>query len=83
MSTNNGREILEIKVPSFSTLPHTIINADIKENMAVVGMVLNNPSAQTSTWTFVTSNGSVTINGSISGETAIPVLSLMTNTKLI
>lgn len=62
-------EMLEISVPSFSSLPQTITNSDIEDDMKVANSVLSNSSAQTSDWNVVTSNGSLTISGSISGTT--------------
>ena len=62
-------ETLVVSVPSFSALPQTITNANIDDDMVVVNSVLSNPSAQTGDWTVTTSNGSLTISGSISGTT--------------
>jgi hypothetical protein len=69
--TNNVAkcETLVVSVPSFSALPQTITNANIDDDMVVVNSVLSNPSAQTGDWTVNTSNGSLTISGSISGTT--------------
>lgn len=62
-------ETLVVSVASFSALPQTITNANIEDDMVVVNSVLSNPSAQTGDWTVTTSNGSLTISGSISGST--------------
>lgn len=62
-------ETLVVSVASFSALPQTITNANIDDDMVVVNSVLSNPSAQTGDWTVSTSNGSLTISGSISGTT--------------
>lgn len=62
-------ETLVVSVASFSALPQTITNANIEDDMVVVNSVLSNPSAQTGDWTVTTSNGSLTISGSISGTT--------------
>ena len=69
--TNNVAkcETLVVSVASFSALPQTITNANIEDDMVVVNSVLSNPSAQTGDWTVTTSNGSLTISGSISGTT--------------
>ena len=69
--TNNVAkcETLVVSVASFSALPQTITNASIEDDMVVVNSVLSNPSAQTGDWTVTTSNGSLTISGSISGTT--------------
>jgi len=64
-------EVLIINVPSFSSLPQTVSNANIESDMVVVNSVLGTPSAQTGDWTVTTSNGSLTISGTsaISGST--------------
>ena len=62
-------ETLVVSVASFSTLPQTITNANIDDDMVVVNSMLSNPNAQTGDWTVSTSNGSLTISGSISGTT--------------
>lgn len=56
---------------SFSSLPQTITNANITSDMVVINSVLSNPSAQTGDWTVTTSDGSLTISGSISGTTTV------------
>lgn len=62
-------EVLIINVASFSSLPQTVSNSNIESDMVVVNSVLGTPSAQTANWTVTTSNGSLTISGSISGST--------------
>lgn len=62
---------LVISVSSFDTLPQTVSNSNIMSNHVVLNSVLSNPSAQTGDWTVTTSNGSATINGSISGSTSL------------
>lgn len=66
-------EVLIINVASFSSLPQTVSNANIEDDMVVVNSVLGNPSAQTADWTVTTSNGSLTISGTsaISGSTTL------------
>lgn len=63
--------VLVVDVVSFSSLPQTVTNANITEDMVVVNSVLGAPSAQTSDWTVTTSNGSATVAGSISGSTTL------------
>ena len=63
--------VLVVDVASFSSLPQTVTNANITEDMVVVNSVLGAPSAQTSDWTVTTSNGSATVAGSISGSTTL------------
>lgn len=54
-----------------SSLPMTINNSDIKSDMVVLNSELGTPSAQTSDWTVETSDGSLSISGTISGTTSI------------
>lgn len=63
--------VLVVTVPSFSSLPLTISNADITSDMVVVNSELGTPSAQTGDWTVTTSAGSLTVSGSISGSTTL------------
>ena len=56
---------------SFNSLPQTISNTKITSDHVVVNAVLSNPSAQTGDWTVTTSNGSLTISGTINGTTTI------------
>ena len=65
------REVLVVTIASFSSLPHTITNANITSDMVVVNFVLGTPSAQTGDWTVTTADGSATITGSISSETSL------------
>ena len=67
------REVLVVTVASFSSLPQTITNDNITEDMVVVNSVLGTPSAQTSDWTVTTADGSATVAGSISGSTTLTV----------
>lgn len=60
-----------IEVPSFSALPQTVTDSKISASSVVVNSELSNPSAQTSDWTVTTSDGSLTISGSISGSTTL------------
>lgn len=75
VSTAKAEAISQIKClvisSSFSALPQTITNANITSNHVVINSVLSNPSAQTDDWTVTTSNGSLSISGSISGSTTI------------
>lgn len=65
------REVLVVTVASFSSLPQTVTNANITSDMVVVNSTLGTPSAQTSDWTVTASNGSLAIDGSISGSTSV------------
>lgn len=64
-------KVLEITVPSFSSLPTTVNDSAITAQHVVVNSVLSNPSAQTGDWTVTTLDGSVSISGSISGSTTL------------
>ena len=64
-------KVLVITSSSFSSLPQTISNTAITANHVVINSVLSNPSAQTGDWTVTTSDGSLTISGSISGTTTV------------
>lgn len=63
--------VIVVTTNSFNSLPQNVSNNNITENHVVVNSVLSNPSAQTSDWTVVTSNGSLQITGSISGNTTL------------
>jgi len=62
---------LVITKSSFSSLPLTITDANIESDMVVVNAVLGSPASQTGDWTVTTSNGSLTVSGSISGSTTL------------
>lgn len=64
---------LKITITSFSSLPQTVTNADIKNDMVVVNSILSNPSVQTADWKVTTANGSLTISGTnaIKGSTTL------------
>lgn len=59
---------------TFNYLPITLFDSKITDSHVVVESVLSNPTAQTSDWTVTTSNGSVTIDGTISGDTNITLI---------
>lgn len=50
---------------------NSTIDNNITENMVVLKAELSNPAAQTSDWTCTTTNGYVTISGTISGSTNV------------
>lgn len=64
-------KVLVISVPAFSSLPQTESDAGITADMVCVHAELGTPSAQTGTWTVTTSDGSVTVSGSINGSTSL------------
>lgn len=67
----NSEELVIVTSDSFSSLPKTINNSDIKASHVAVGSYLSNPEAQLGEWTITTSNGSLTISGSIIATTTI------------
>lgn len=64
-------KVLVVTTSSFSALPQTINNTNIKTDHVVINSVLSNPAAQTGDWTWTTNNGSIVISGSISGSTTL------------
>ena len=69
-------EALVIDCGTVSSLPKTVTNNSIDDDMVVVQSVIGTPRAQNSDWTITTSNGSLTVSGTISGSTTL-VLYLM------
>ena len=69
VTTLEGKMPIKVEVASFSSLPQTVSSTAITSGMECVSAVLGTPSAQTSDWTVTTSNGSLTISGSMSGST--------------
>lgn len=67
-------EPLRVNIASFSTLPQTVSSPDITEDMVVLGYSFSRPSSQTSEWTVTTSNGALTVSGSINGWTALTLI---------
>ena len=54
-----------------SSLPATINDPKITSDMVVIKSELGTPTAQTSDWTVETSDGSLTILGTVSGATTV------------
>lgn len=70
-------EPIRIDIPSFNSLPQTVNNAAITEDMVVLGSWFSKVSSQTKDWTVTTSNGSLTVSGesgAISGWTALTLI---------
>ena len=65
------QSVLVIEISAFTALPQIVTNENITDDMVAVNSVLGTPSAQAGDWTVTTSNGSVTVTGSISGETSL------------
>ena len=72
--TTINRELLLVEASSFSSLPKTIVSDKITKNHVVVRMELGTPTAQVGAWTVTTVNGSLTINGTISGSTTLKIV---------
>lgn len=78
-SINN--RIIVIDIASFSSLPVTSYSDLITADHYLLNYYLSSPTAQSSDWTVTTSDGSVTISGTISGSTTAQlVLGLADNT---
>ena len=79
MDTAIGKcEMLVLTTASFSSLPYTLSNSNIENDMVCVHAELSNPSMQTDDWTVTTSAGSVKIEGSRkSGESTTVKLYLI------
>lgn len=72
LETNVGKlEALVIDCGTVSTLPKTVTDANIEDDMVVLNSELGTPSAQTGDWTVATSAGSLTVSGTISGSTTL------------
>ena len=68
---------IKITFSSISSLPQTKNTGQalyVTSTMEVLNITLSNPAAQTGDWTVSTSNGSVTISGTISGTTNIELI---------
>lgn len=66
---------LQINLGTVSSLPVTVTDDRIRADHICkpADCLLSNPSAQTSDWTVTTSDGSVTVSGSISGSTTATI----------
>lgn len=65
---------LWIEFPAFSSLPQTVNNALITDKHRPVYWKFSSPRAQGSYTTVTTSNGSVTVSGSVTEETTLTLL---------
>ena len=74
------REVLVRTIVLLSSLPYTMTYSKITSDMVVVKAELATPSAQTSDWTVETSDGSLTIDGSISGSTSLKLYLMKSRT---
>lgn len=64
-------EALVIDCGTVSSLPKTVTDANIEDDMVVLNSEIGTPSAQTGDWTVTTSAGSLTVSGTISGSTTL------------
>lgn len=69
-----GNGVIVVSKSSVSSLSTTITDAQITSKHVVLNSILSNPAAQTGDWTVTTSNGSLSIAGSISGTTDITLV---------
>lgn len=65
------KPVLWVDCGLIDTLPATIANANIKNDMVVVGYEFGTPAAFESSLTVVTGTGSVTLSGTISGGSTV------------
>lgn len=63
--------VLVVDCGTVSSLPVTITNTEITDDMVAMKADLGTPSAQTSDWTIDTSDGSLIISGTVSGSTTL------------
>ena len=80
----NTNGVLVISISGISALPCTITNSQISSRHIVADAYLSNPAAQVSGWSVNTSDGSLTVSGSlISGETTNLRLTLIKYSRSI
>ena len=65
------RKIITVSLSSISSLPQTVSSDAITAQHVVIACTLSNPNAQIGNWTCTTSQGSLTISGTIHGTTNI------------
>ena len=64
-------EVLVVSIAAFNSLPKTVSNSSIEDDMVCIHSELSNASAQTSDWTVTTASGTATVSGSINGSTTL------------
>lgn len=69
-----GNGLIVVTKTGVSSLSTTITDEAITSRHVLVSHILSNPAAQTGDWTVTTSNGSLSISGSISGTTDITLV---------
>lgn len=73
-SAVNEAKVLQVDVSAFSSLPQTKSDSRITSDHVVVSSTFGTPSAMTSDLSWTTSDGSITISGSISGSTTLTLI---------
>lgn len=68
---NSLYKVVVVEFASFSSLPQTKSDSRITSDHVVVDSVFSNPSMMTSDLSWTTSDGSITISGSMSGSTTL------------
>lgn len=63
--------VLLINAGTVSSLPATVTNSAIEDDMVCVNAELGTPQAQKGNWTVTTGNGTLTVTGTISGSTTL------------
>lgn len=64
-------ECLVVNCGTVSSLPKTVVNSNVEDDMVVLNVTFGTPAAQLSDWTVTTSDGSLTISGTINGSTTL------------
>ena len=64
-------ECLVVNCGTVSSLPKTVTNSNVEDDMVVLQAILGTPAAQLDDWTVSTSNGSLTISGTVNGSTTL------------
>lgn len=72
-------EALHIDGAAFSSMPHTINNAAITEDMRVVELTFGTPGVITSDVEWTTDNGSIVLSGTMNGSTTVDLILIKTN----
>lgn len=79
IDTSASSKVLVVSA-TVSSLPVTLNNAEITSDMVVVNSIIGEPSSQSTDLSVTTSDGSLTISGSISASTTITLYLLKSRT---
>jgi len=74
--------ILQVDIASFSTLPKTINDDSITAEHIVLRDEIGNPDAVDGEWTVTTTDGSLTISGTITGSTTLRLILAIPGTEV-